>query len=264
MQLETDRRLMGRRIAQLKSELQKIEQVRETQSRNRQDVFRIALVGYTNAGKSTLLRSLTGADVLVEDRLFATLDATTRSLQLDSNKHVTITDTVGFIRKLPHDLVASFRSTLSEAKQADCILHVIDSSHPSAADHIAEVRKVLGDLEIDQSETLLVMNKSDQVDHEAVAKRLADGEAFVSVSALTGVGIDEFKDRLRSLIELQMVEVQMRIPQTEGKLISAIHEFGEVLSTRYEGNDVLMTACLRKDDAGKIHGLSQYAPALFA
>ena len=263
-QLETDRRLMGRKIAHLTSELKKIEQVRETQSKNRQDVFRIAIVGYTNAGKSTLLKSLTGADVLVEDRLFATLDATTRSLQLDSNKHVTITDTVGFIRKLPHNLVASFRSTLSEAKNADCILHVIDSSHPFADDHLAEGRNVLGELDIEPDETLLVMNKSDQIETDAIAKRLAEGDDYVMVSALTGRGMDDLKDRLRAFVEVQMVEVEMQIPQNEGKLISAIHEFGEVIDTRYVDNDVVMTARIHKNDAGRIQGLSRYAPALFS
>ena len=258
-QLETDRRLVGRRIAHLKRQLERVESVRETQRARRKNVFRCALVGYTNAGKSTLLRRITGAEVFIEDRLFATLDSTTRAFNIAPNKPVVLTDTVGFIRKLPHDLVASFRSTLSEAREADMLLHVVDCSHRQAEDHIAVVRQVLEELDIDPPETLLVMNKVDQCEDESIPARLAGGKPYVAVSAVTGQGIDRLKDDLAARIEADMVELELRIPQSQGKLISMIHEQGEVLDRRYEGNDVIMNARLTTADAEVVTSRAEQA-----
>jgi GTPase len=251
-QLETDRRLVGRRIAHLKRELAQVDRARATQRKRRDDVFRCALVGYTNAGKSTLLKRLTGADVLIEDRLFATLDPTTRSFNIAPNKPVVLTDTVGFIRKLPHDLVASFRSTLSEAVEADIVLHVVDCSHPGASEQIATVHDVMDELDIHPEHTVLVMNKTDGCDDPTRPAALAGGRPFVAVSALTGTGIDRLRDELAASMEADMVELELRVPQSNGKLIATIHERGEVLSRSYDDNDVILRARLRRADAGAI------------
>ena len=253
-QLETDRRLIGVRIAHLKRQLEHVERVRATQRARRTDVWRIALVGYTNAGKSTLMRAITGADVFVEDQLFATLDATTRAFDLAQNKQVVMTDTVGFIRKLPHDLVASFRSTLSEANEAEIVLHVVDASHPNAAEHISVVREVLEELDIEPPHTILVMNKMDRVDDENIAAVLSDGEPYVALSSTTGAGIDRLREELTACIEVDMVEMELRVPQSNGKLISEIHEKGEVLERTYVANDVILRTRLRREDAGVIAG----------
>ena len=217
-------------------------------------MWRIALVGYTNAGKSTLMRAITGADVFVEDQLFATLDATTRAFDLAQNKQVVMTDTVGFIRKLPHDLVASFRSTLSEANEAEIVLHVVDASHPNAAEHISVVREVLEELDIEPPHTILVMNKMDRVDDENIAAVLSDGEPYVALSSTTGAGIDRLREELTACIEVDMVEMELRVPQSNGKLISEIHEKGEVLERTYVANDVILRTRLRREDAGVIAG----------
>ena len=253
-QLETDRRLITTRIAHLKRELDHISRVRATQRARRERVYRCALVGYTNAGKSTLLRAMTGADVLIENRLFATLDSTTRAFNLAPNKQVVLTDTVGFIRKLPHHLVASFRSTLAEAREADVVLHVVDASHRNALEQIATVNEVLEELDIHPPHTLLVMNKLDACDDADLPARLACGQPYVAVSALTGQGIDRLRSELAALIEAEMVVMEVRVPQSEGKLISSIHERGEVLSRRYEANDVILRARLRRADANMIAG----------
>ncbi len=251
-QLETDRRLVTRRIASLKRQLRHVEQIRQTQRAQREGVFRCALVGYTNAGKSTLLNSITGADVHIEDRLFATLDPTTRAFEIQPNKQLVLTDTVGFIRNLPHDLVASFRSTLSEAREADMVLHVVDCSHPHAADHIGVVRDVLEELDIHPEQSILVMNKIDALDDPTAPVRLANGEPYVAVSAATGEGIDRLRDDLAAFIEADMVELELRIPQANGRLVSLAHEHGEVLDTRYEGNDVILSVRMSTVEADRI------------
>lgn len=248
-QLETDRRLISARIAHLKRELEHIDRIRSTQRARRDRVYRCALVGYTNAGKSTLMHALTGADVLIDDRLFATLDSTTRAFNLAPNKPVVLTDTVGFIRKLPHGLIASFRSTLAEAREADLVLHVVDVSGPAAHEQIAAVDEVLSELDIHPSNTLLVMNKSDACVDPDDAARLAAGRPYVSVSALTGEGLDRLKEAIAANIEADMVLVEVRLPQSEGKLISEIHSRGEVLARTYEPDAVILHARVRRSDA---------------
>src|SRR5690606_10315715 len=164
-QLETDRRRIGRRIGELRRKLGDVTKARTVQRKGRQGSFRAALVGYTNAGKSSLLRALSGADLFVEDRLFATLDPATRSVPLGQGHEALVTDTVGFIRKLPHDLVASFRSTLEESRDADVLLHVIDASHSDWEEHYEVVNGVLEDLGLDRHDTILVFNKIDRLTH---------------------------------------------------------------------------------------------------
>jgi len=189
-QIETDRRLIGTRIADLRGKLQDVAAAREIQRAQRQGEFRVALVGYTNAGKSSLLRALSGADVFVEDRLFATLDSTTRAVELEAGYTALMTDTVGFIRKLPHHLVASFRSTLEEAREADLLLHVQDASHRDRAEQEQVVNEVLRDLGLEERPQLLVFNKMDAVDpdeevalREEIRARNGAGPNAVFVSA---------------------------------------------------------------------------------
>ncbi|MFI5371816.1 MAG: GTPase HflX [Candidatus Eisenbacteria bacterium] len=193
-QLETDRRMVRERIARLKRELAAVERERETQRRRRRREFRAALVGYTNAGKSTLFNTLTRSDVFVENRLFATLDATTRQMVSRDRQVALITDTVGFIRKLPHHLVASFHSTLVEAIEADLLLHVVDASDRAFPAHVRAVQQVLEDLEVKPRETRLVFNKIDLVTDEGLRAALAasDPDAFL-VSAKDGDGLDALR-----------------------------------------------------------------------
>jgi GTP-binding protein HflX len=193
-QLETDRRLVREKIARLKNELAGVERERETQRRRRRNEFRTALVGYTNAGKSTLFNALTRSSVFVEDRLFATLDATTRQMVSPDREVVLVTDTVGFIRKLPHHLVASFRSTLVETIESDLLLHVVDASDPDFRERIIAVEEVLETIVAAPRETRLVFNKVDLVEDEDTLTALrADDPTSFQVSARTGLGVDELR-----------------------------------------------------------------------
>ncbi len=205
-QLETDRRLVRERISRLKRDLQGVERERETQRRRRRREFRSALVGYTNAGKSTLFNALTRADVFVEDRLFATLDATTRQMVSPDRQVVLLTDTVGFIRKLPHHLVASFHSTLVEAIEADLLLHVVDAADPDVARQMAAVEKVLADLLDTPRPTTLVFNKCDRLSDEAIAGLRARWPGCHVVSAKSGMGLPELRRELWSLASERLVE----------------------------------------------------------
>jgi GTP-binding protein HflX len=229
-QLEVDRRRIVRRIHKLEAELREIANHRRTQrkAQRRGLLPRVAIVGYTNAGKSTLLNRFTDAGVLVEDRLFATLDATTRRLSLPGGEAMLVTDTVGFIRKLPHQLVEAFRSTLDVAVDADLLVHVVDASAPDPPGNIRAVRDVLADIGADGVPELLAFNKADVA--PGSAKRLADvWEGSVAFSAVTGEGVDELLramgDRLRSLTTV----VELVIPFDRGDVLAAAHRAGEVL-----------------------------------
>jgi GTPase len=247
-QLETDRRRLVRRIHRLEAELREIGQHRDTQrkARRRSRQHQVAIVGYTNAGKSTLLNRLTDAGVLVEDRLFATLDATTRRLELPGGEAVLCTDTVGFIRKLPHQLVQAFHSTLQVAADADLLVHVVDAAAPDPAGNIEAVRTVLAEIGAADVPELLAFNKSDLAPAEA--KRLAGArEGSVAFSAMSGEGVDELLrtigDRLRALTRV----VELAVPYGRGDVIAAVHREGEVLSERDEDGAMRMRA--RLDDA---------------
>ncbi len=233
-QIETDRRLIGDRIAVLKERLEKIDRQRTIQRKGRAGFTRVALVGYTNAGKSTLMNVLADADVFAENRLFATLDATTRHVQLGANRRVLLSDTVGFIRKLPHNLIESFKSTLDEVRESDVLVHVIDMTHPRHEDHIDVVRETLGELGVADKPLLPVFNKVDRLEEpellNALRSRFPEA-AFVS--ALRGIGLGDLKERLLEVIERDFVERTAYVPVAEAKTIARIHREAEVMSEDY-------------------------------
>ncbi len=207
-QLETDRRLVRKRISRLTKELQTIERQRATQRQRRLDFFKVAIIGYTNAGKSTLLNALTDAQAFVEDRLFATLDATVRVMKAVAAERILLIDTVGFIRKLPHHLVASFRSTLEETVLADLLLHLVDLSHPHYPEQMRQVKNTLDEMGLKDRQQLLVFNKVDKVQHAAELKRAQEQfpEALF-ISALRGIRVEALKDRL---MQTRALRVQNR------------------------------------------------------
>jgi GTP-binding protein HflX len=234
-QIETDRRLIRDRIRVLEAELKHIERIHETQRSGRTNIFRFALAGYTNVGKSTLMNALTGAGVYEENLLFATLDSTTRALQLAPKYRALLTDTVGFIRKLPHGLVASFRSTLAEIREADCILHVVDLSSPSFQDQMAEVDKILAEMGLAKTPHIYVFNKVDALEDDLplrwVEKEHPDG---VFVSARDKRNLTVLQEKMRAVMAADMVELSVDIPAGDGLLLSELHRLSEVLEERHD------------------------------
>jgi len=229
-QLESDRRLVKERISRLRKDLTKIEKSRHVRRQRREHLFRIAIVGYTNSGKSTLLNALTGAEVLVEDRLFATLDATTRKLNLTPQTVILLTDTVGFIRKLPHHLVASFRSTLEETVQADLLLHVVDLSHPQFRAQMETVKTVLTDLQLNERPELLVFNKVDMIkDSVALEWARSTYPSAVFVSALLGIRLNSLVQRLTDLVLKEYVEGNLILHPHQSASIGKLYRLAEVL-----------------------------------
>ena len=246
-QLETDRRLIGTRIAELRRKLKAVARAQATRRKRREGRFRTALVGYTNAGKSSLLQALSGTEQFVEDRLFATLDASTRLVALGDGHEVLVTDTVGFIRKLPHHLIASFRSTLDEAREADVLLHVVDASHPNRDGQRRVVRSVLDDLGLGKRPSILVFNKIDLLDGQdllALRKRAAapDAAGALFTSALTPPTLEPLKSELRERIRARLRSVSVELPAGEGKALAMLHEEAEVLSRGQEGCTVTVVA----------------------
>ena len=246
-QLETDRRLIGLRIADLKRKLTVMAQSRAIQRKGREGQYRAALVGYTNAGKSSLLRALSGSDLFVEDRLFATLDSATRTVDLGSGFEALVTDTVGFIRKLPHHLIASFRSTLEEAREADILLHVVDASHPDRNEQQMVVEEVLEGLDLADRPQILVFNKVDRLTHaeeQAMRQRL---QAFhphpvVFVSALESETTEELRATLLARMRARLNHVAIRIPVTDGEAVAALYREGEVLEREDDEGSVRLVA----------------------
>jgi GTPase len=239
-QIETDRRLISRRIRDLREKLEVVARRRATQRKGRSEEFRAALVGYTNAGKSSILRALSGSDLFIEDRLFATLDPATRAVDLDGTK-VLVTDTVGFIRKLPHHLVASFRATLEEAMTADLLLHVIDASHGSWEEQKQVVEEVLAELGLGDRPTVLVFNKIDQLTHrEEVALRERAHAVFderaVFSSAMEPDGLGELRTTLLAAVREKRPEVHVLIPAADGEALAALYREGEVLGRADDGS----------------------------
>jgi GTP-binding protein HflX len=256
-QLETDRRLINQRIKILRERLREVQKGRAVQRQARRGEFKASLVGYTNAGKSSILRELAGAaDVFVEDRLFATLDPLTREVRLDDNSTALVTDTVGFIRKLPHHLVASFRATLEEAREADLLLHVIDASHPMWEEQRQVVDGVLEELELHERPQLLVFNKTDLLDHAALLalqQRVAnDGQEAVFVSTMTPEATDPLRRALQAAMRIRRPLAEIHLSHSDGKLLAEIHQYGEVLDQRTEGERLVLRARVGEKLAGRL------------
>ena len=256
-QLETDRRLINHRIKILRERLLDVQRGRAIQRQSRQSEFKASLVGYTNAGKSSILRSLTGAaNIFVEDRLFATLDPLTRDVDLGDHAHVLVTDTVGFIRKLPHHLVASFRATLEETRDADLLLHVIDASSPTWEEQRIVVSQVLDELEVSDRPTLLVFNKIDLLEHEALLalqERIgALSPSSIFVSSVTEGGLEPLRRALASSIRSRRPLTRILMSPSDGRMLAEIHRTSEVIAQRMEGDRLLVEA--RVDDvlAGRL------------
>ncbi len=256
-QLETDRRLIQARIRILKERLADVERAREIQRQGRKSHYRVALVGYTNAGKSSILRQLADDhEVFVEDRLFATLDPLTREVEVGDGYTVLVTDTVGFIRKLPHHLVASFRATLAEAREADLLLHVIDASHPVWEDQRDVVDAVLNDLGLSQQPLLYVMNKMDLIPAdqvESVTQRITNMiPNSICVSAIAPDGLDILRSALRDNVRGQRPVLELRIPAANGRLLAEVHRDGEVLGQRTDEELIIVQARLDERSIGRL------------
>ena len=238
-QLETDRRRVQDRIARIERELEVVRRQRATQrnSRQRNHWALASIVGYTNAGKSTLLNTLTGAAVLVEDKLFATLDPTTRRLRLPTNQNVLLTDTVGFIRKLPHGLVEAFKATLEEVVQADLLIHVVDASHPEADEQIKSVDAVLTEIGAEGKPTIMVFNKIDQLSgsREVLSRFLERHPHGVAISAVTGEGIEALVAELGSQLRPLREFIELSVPHEQASVIARLHEVGQVVERNYDG-----------------------------
>jgi GTP-binding protein HflX len=258
-QLETDRRLIGRRIGELKKKLGDVAKARAVQRKGRQGHYRAALVGYTNAGKSSLLQALSGSDLFVEDRLFATLDPSTRVVDLGSGHEALVTDTVGFIRKLPHDLVASFRATLEEAREADVLLHVVDASHSDWEEHLEVVNQVLEELDLGAQEVMLVFNKTDRLTHdeeEAMRQRIRSLEATpaVFVSALNQGTLAALRESLKARLQTRLAHVRVRVPVADGEAIAAVYREAEVTAREDDDAMVSLTARMPAALLGRLTG----------
>ncbi len=244
-QLEVDRRRVQERIARLQRELEEVRKHRTIQreGRQRHQWPVVAIVGYTNAGKSSLLNRLTNAGVLAEDKLFATLDPTTRQYVLPNKLKVLFTDTVGFIRKLPHTVIESFKATLEELKSADLLVHVVDVSHPQYEEQIAATEEVIKELEADGKHTLLVFNKIDRVTNpEAVRAALLRHPHSVAVSMRTGENTADFVEELQNQLSSWRMRQKFRIPQSDSAALAELHRAGHVIDITYEGDDALVTA----------------------
>jgi GTP-binding protein HflX len=244
-QLEVDRRRVQERIARLERELEGVRKVRtvQRQGRKRHQWPVAAVVGYTNAGKSTLLNLLTGADVVAENKLFATLDPTTRSLTLPNRQRLLLTDTVGFLRKLPHTLIESFKATLEEVVEADLLIHVVDLSHPRVDEHIEAVDTVVKELGAFGKQTLMVFNKIDALaNDEIIGVYTSRFPGSVAISARKGTGVSGLVQALQDELGAWRLQSRFRIPLSESGLIAEIHRVGHVLELRYEGEFAVIVA----------------------
>ena len=232
--LEMDRRLIKSRIAQLNRELRDVKRHREVtrEQRSRNQVPVAAIVGYTNAGKSTLLNTLTGADVLEEDKLFATLDPTTRNLKLPSKQEILLTDTVGFIRKLPHHLIEAFKSTLEEAKYADIILHVVDASNPQMDEQMHIVYETLMNLEVKNKPVITAFNKQDKISGEVILRDFK-ADRIVNISAKTGEGLENLQNVIEEVLREQKILIEQLYPYADAGKIQLIRKYGELLEEEY-------------------------------
>ncbi len=252
-QLETDRRLIDQRVDELKLKLKEVEKRRERVVRTRDDMLTVSLVGYTNAGKSTLMRALTGADVYVADQLFATLDTRTKRWRLPHWGEVLLSDTVGFVRNLPHHLVASFKSTLEEARQASLLLHVVDASHPEAERQIDTVHQVLEEIGVDHTNMVLVLNKSDRVeDRSLIDVMRAKHSDSICISALERIGIDKVEALVAERLGQGFVLAEIETSAGNGKLFAYLSQHAEVTKQDYTDNRVCLHCRIDRRYLGKI------------
>ena len=246
--LEMDRRLIKNRISQLNRELKEVKRHREvTRSQRRKNRVPVAaIVGYTNAGKSTLLKYLTGAEILTEDRLFATLDPTTRSLRMPGGQEILLTDTVGFIRKLPHHLVEAFKSTLEEAKYADIILHVADASNPQVDEQIFTVYETLNDLKVGDKPVITVFNKQDKLEGSQIIRDFR-ADYTVKISAKTGEGIPELTETIEAVLREQKIAVEGLYDYKETAKIQLIRKYGELTEEEYREDGIFVRGYVQSD-----------------
>lgn len=241
--LEVDRRKIKKRIGQLEKKIEEISTRRDVQRKRREEknVFEISLVGYTNSGKSTLLNATTGSNVLIRNMLFSTLDSTTRKLEILSGYEVLISDTVGFIEKLPHQLIASFKSTLEEVRRADLLLMVVDISNPNFENHILSVKKVLNEIHASDKYTILVFNKIDKVSEEILRRVKLKYKDAIFISALKKIGLEELCAKIKDIIESQLLSLILKVPYTESKTLSFIYQNCEVLKRDFLEDGVLLS-----------------------
>ena len=251
--LESDRRAIRERVSQLRSEIEKVESSRETLRKHRMSdgIPVIAIVGYTNAGKSTFLNKITDAGILAEDKLFATLDPTTRNLKIPDGEEVLFTDTVGFISKLPHNLVDAFKSTLEEAKYADLILHVADASNPEVDEQMKVVYRTLEELKVTGKPVITFLNKQDKLEEERIIKDIK-ADAIVKGSAKTGEGIDELLSKITEILREGKVLIDTVLSYADTSKISVIRKKGQLLSEEYEGDGIKIKAYVPKAVAGQL------------
>lgn len=254
--LEMDRRLIHERISQLKSELKKVESHRELirKSRDENLAFNVAIVGYTNAGKSTLLNKLTDANILAEDKLFATLDPTTRKLKLGSGQEILVTDTVGFIRKLPHHLIEAFKSTLEEAKYANLLVHMVDASNEEASSQMLVVYDTLRSLDVVDKDIITVFNKTDLIKEGEELPRDFHADKSLKMSAKTGDGIEDLKKTIENILQNQRVYLEHIFSYKDAGKIALIRKFGEIKSEEYTDDGILIKAYIPAEIFGKVMG----------
>jgi GTPase len=254
-QIEIDRRILKRQIEQLQKEINDVKAIRDTQrsAREKTAIPVFSIIGYTNAGKSTLLNALTGAGVFVEDKLFATLDTTTRKYNLNNNQDILLIDTVGFIRKLPHLLVAAFKSTLEEALYADILIHLIDASHPMAEEQAETTYEVLKELNAEEKPIITVLNKIDLCSDRAILDRMRiKYRKTLAISALHQTGFEDLQELMIQEISKQRRIVHLKIPQSEYHLVSEVIRLGQILNQDYEENDVVLKVSIPVALAGKL------------
>lgn len=258
-QIETDRRLINTRISKLKEKLGAIERQQETRREGRSDeLARVALVGYTNAGKSSLLNVISAGEVFVEDRLFATLDATTRAVELSHGRKILLTDTVGFIRKLPPKLIASFRTTLAEVEQADILLHVVDVGHSDLDEHIAVVEQTLTELDANTKPVIMVFNKTDLVpkeDRHKFEELKAHYKHLVFISAFKGVGLVALKEEIEKVIAESSSDMTVEVPLNHFEIASRLHELAEVKERQFGDHSVILKLSVHQRNLARVERL---------
>ncbi len=254
-QIETDRRLIGNRISVLKEKLSKLDKQRKVQRKGRVDNLRISFVGYTNAGKSSMMNALTDTGVKVENQLFATLDSTVRKLRV-GKEDVLLSDTVGFIRKLPHRLIESFKSTLDEIRESDLLIHVVDSTSPLMDDYIETVHNTLKEIEADDIPEVLVLNKVDGIsDPEKLASIKRAYEHGIPASALRGIGLDNIIDAIEEKLQERYEQKEIKIPVKDQKVVSFLHEVAQINELKYDSDAIFVQFKINRRYLGRLKGL---------